>query len=816
MDNKILESCIDAIMDEKSIGYSYVQSLVEILWKHNEELNIRDYSVIWRINFKENLDIKYFCYSSNKNIDYSKLDIDVLMHQSNICTLENCHGGIAIPINGNVENPSFFTTYGIVILFSRGGTLGIDKEHLTLFHHLLNKRIPNVMCEDSVINAFQIITNAENINYDEFTTCFGHIGISLEQVANKTTNNKECGLRHFSLWNYILASEKLKMKQFSRNIYSEQAHSNAHTLLRKDEGHFINRAFEAYQMSDKAQILRCFSYNEAKDSFIDEEYFINIALNEENTTIVVAANGESDSGEPDRILNYYVTNIVYTPFISKSFVMTLTQRITNSINKSLVTCRDKVISSLINESMNIPNEQQFYNDVKSIIKDANEADDVLIYLKEGDIFEQKPNANSFTYDDNIVLPEEYAEDNAFTDWLKQVLAEKASDSFYINGRQDCIVYSSLFMCTTNERTEKECIIILINERHKPSKPCVYYNNVFDKDNYYITEKCGSFLIHYQNMQDSINSKNYLLHKLRHEIPSCTDAIDQGVCEIKDALKKDAFSHNYLQTILRNMTLNNSRVLLLAKFFSTVGFDNERFVKDKIAVNLRTFLSSYIETFREEGKYKCVDVYFELIGCEEAIVYVSNYFQLALVNVVTNAIRYAANGTCVFIGVHPDKIEVRDIGIGIKDKEKVLIFKEGYRGNEARRINEKGMGYGLYLTERVLDAHNMEIKVSSQLYFKENYFAQAAVNRYLNSISMKEREDFIYKDLDNVNKDYAKKIYNRIKENSRIVDDEDLYGNLKLDTVKFWLSYISEHNCVFYDMEDIFDESVYEVIFTIYL
>ena len=447
------------------------------------------------------------------------------------------------------------------------------------------------------------------------------------------------------------------MKQFSRNIYSELAHSNAHTLLKEDEDHFINKAFEAYQMSDKAQILRCFSYNEAKDSFIDEEYFVNIGLNEENTTIVVAANGESDSGKPDRILNYYVTNIVYTPFISKSFVMTLTQRITNSINKSLVTCRDKVISSLINESMNILNEQQFYNDVKSIIKDANEADDVLIYLKEGDVFEQKPNANSFTYDSNIVLPEKYAEDNAFTDWLKQVLAEKTYDSFYINGRSNCIVYSSLFMCTTNERIEKECIIILINERHKPSKPCVYYNNVFDKDNYYITEKCGSFLIHYQNMQDSINNKNYLLHKLRHEIPSCTDAINQGVNEIKDALKKDVFSHNYIQTILRNMALNNSRVLLLARFFSTVGFDNAQFVKDKIAVNLRTFLSSYIETFREEGIYKCVDVYFELIGCEEAIVYVSNYFQLALVNVVTNAIRYAANGTCVFIGVYSDKIEV---------------------------------------------------------------------------------------------------------------------------------------------------------------
>lgn len=816
MDNTILESCIDAIMDEKSIGYSYVQSFVDILWKHREVLNIGDYSIIWKVNFNEDIDTKDFYYSSNIDIDYTQIDIDGMIRQTNICTFENNRKGIAIPINGNVNNSSFFEAYGIILLFSQGNELAINTKLLNLFHHLLNKRIPNVMCETSVTKALQIITNTENINYDEFTKCLGHIGLSLEQIANKTINHKECGLRHFSLWNYIYASENLTMKQFSRNIYGEQAHKNAHTLLKENEHHFINNAFGKYIISEKPQILRCYSYNEAKASFVDENYFSEIGLNDENATIIVTANGKSNSGVPDRILNFYVANIIYTPFISKTFVMTLTQRITNSINKSLVVCREKVISRLVDESMDIHNEQNFYNDVRSIIQRANEADDVLIYLKEGDVFEQKPNMNSFTYDDNIVLPEMYAEDNAFSEWLERVLADNVPNSFYINGESDRIVYSSLFMRTTNERTEKECIIILINERHQPSKPCVYYNNVFDKDNHYITEKCGSFLIHYQNMQDSINSKNYLLHKLRHEIPSCTDAIDQGVNDIKDTLKKDNFSHNYLQTILQNIALNNSRVLLLAKFFSTTGFNNEQFAKDKISVNLRTFLNSYIETFREEGKYKCVDVYFELIECEEVILHVSNYFQLALVNVITNAIRYAANGTCVFIGVYPDKIKVHDIGIGIKEKEKTLIFKEGYRGNEARRMNEKGMGYGLYLTERVLNAHNMKISVNSQQYFKENYFAQAAVSRYLNSISMKERENFIYKDLDDVNKDYAKKIYNRIKENSKIVDEEKIYGNLKLDTIKYWLSYIDKYNYVFYDMEDIFDESVYEVVFTINL
>lgn len=79
--------------------------------------------------------------------------------------------------------------------------------------------------------------------------------------------------------------------------------------------------------------------------------------------------------------------------------------------------------------------------------------------------------------------------------------------------------------------------------------------------------------------------------------------------------------------------------------------------------------------------------------DEGAVYInaSNYFQLALVNVVTNAIRYAASGTCVFIDIYDHKIVVRDLGIGIPEDEKEMILRRGIEEKKQRKLMKKEWG-----------------------------------------------------------------------------------------------------------------------------
>ena len=185
------------------------------------------------------------------------------------------------------------------------------------------------------------------------------------------------------------------------------------------------------------------------------------------------------------------------------------------------------------------------------------------------------------------------------------------------------------------------------------------------------------------------------------------------------------------------------------------------------------------------------------------------------NVITNAIRYAASGTCICIDIYSDKIVVRDLGIGISTAETKLIFNEGFRGKEARRISEKGMGYGLFLTQKVLEAHGFGIKVDSALYCDQNYFAQAAIMRYLETLSVSERKSFILRDMSSAEIPMALNIWDKISDSQRVISEKKDYANVKIETIKQWVAYISENSEIFYDMDqDYFQEELYEVIFTI--
>jgi signal transduction histidine kinase/CheY-like chemotaxis protein len=89
----------------------------------------------------------------------------------------------------------------------------------------------------------------------------------------------------------------------------------------------------------------------------------------------------------------------------------------------------------------------------------------------------------------------------------------------------------------------------------------------------------------------------------------------------------------------------------------------------------------------------------------------------LYNFVSNAIRYTAQGS-VLIGCRKRgaevAIEVRDTGIGIAEEHIELIFEEFKRVGVCAREDERGLGLGLAITERIARLINAKIEVASTL------------------------------------------------------------------------------------------------------
>jgi signal transduction histidine kinase len=89
---------------------------------------------------------------------------------------------------------------------------------------------------------------------------------------------------------------------------------------------------------------------------------------------------------------------------------------------------------------------------------------------------------------------------------------------------------------------------------------------------------------------------------------------------------------------------------------------------------------------------------------------------ALLNLLDNAIKHSTPNSQIFItGSKENKqavVTIRDQGQGIKDSDLSRIFEQFYTGDRSRK--GRGVGLGLAIAKRIIEAHGGSITVSSKL------------------------------------------------------------------------------------------------------
>jgi two-component system OmpR family sensor kinase len=90
----------------------------------------------------------------------------------------------------------------------------------------------------------------------------------------------------------------------------------------------------------------------------------------------------------------------------------------------------------------------------------------------------------------------------------------------------------------------------------------------------------------------------------------------------------------------------------------------------------------------------------------------------LTNLLENALAHTPAGGRVELSVRSGDgrviLRVTDSGSGIAADDLPHIFERFYRADKARSLDGKGSGLGLAIVKRILELHESEIKVESEL------------------------------------------------------------------------------------------------------
>jgi signal transduction histidine kinase len=142
--------------------------------------------------------------------------------------------------------------------------------------------------------------------------------------------------------------------------------------------------------------------------------------------------------------------------------------------------------------------------------------------------------------------------------------------------------------------------------------------------------------------------------------------------------------------------------------------------EKKEFNIGEFFSTLIEDMNEYAKYCDIEISWNLCDNCPSIYGNAELIRRVFANLIQNSIKYSNPGDLVEVTGQEEKdlflLIVKDHGTGIKEEELPKIFNMFFRGeNDRYNLRKDGIGLGLSLVKRIVDAHGGCIKVKSKLH-----------------------------------------------------------------------------------------------------
>ena len=155
------------------------------------------------------------------------------------------------------------------------------------------------------------------------------------------------------------------------------------------------------------------------------------------------------------------------------------------------------------------------------------------------------------------------------------------------------------------------------------------------------------------------------------------------------------------------------LLLLAR----MDGDIKTITLEKIPIPIDEILEDLLDITEIQAEEKQITLQSQL---ENDVLVLGDGEQLKrlLANLLDNALQYTSRGGIVKISLFSSSnqaiVTVEDTGIGIAVEDLPYVFNRLWRGDEARSYRLEGTGLGMAIAKTIVNAHNGEINVTSEL------------------------------------------------------------------------------------------------------
>lgn len=210
----------------------------------------------------------------------------------------------------------------------------------------------------------------------------------------------------------------------------------------------------------------------------------------------------------------------------------------------------------------------------------------------------------------------------------------------------------------------------------------------------------------ERIESLISSQKTLNRDISHELR--TPLARLGVAlELARAKAKDDMNPHLERIELESYRLNEmiSQILTLSKL--ETGAENFQ----KMNVNLSKLVNEVVEDANFEASTQSKQV--EILENQPSVIEGNErLLQSAIENIVRNAVKYTPENSNVEVSLQREngtaKITVRDYGKGVEKSKLKDLFRPFYRAEEARERKSGGVGLGLAITERAVNAYGGKV------------------------------------------------------------------------------------------------------------